>query len=196
MKMLFKSLSLGLVLAVIFSLVPFKAECENISNELFRLHILANSDSEEDQELKLMVRNKILEYTNTLYENSNSKSDTINITKDNLSNILSVAQDEVYKWGYNYNVTGEITKMYFNTRTYGNATIPSGVYDALRIKIGKAEGHNWWCVMYPSFCIGESISLQDTNLTEEEQKLIYDDSEIKVKFKVVEWFEKIKSIFN
>lgn len=195
MKMLFKSLSLGLVLAVIFSLVPFKAECENISNELFRLHILANSDSEEDQELKLMVRNKILEYTNTLYENSNSKSDTINITKDNLSNILSVAQNEVYKRGYSYTVTGEITKMYFNTRTYGDATIPSGMYDALRIKIGKAEGHNWWCVMYPSFCIGESISLKDTNLTEEEQNLIYDNSEIKVKFKVVEWFEKIKSLF-
>ena len=195
MKMLFKSLSMGLVLAVIFSLVPFKAQCEDISNELFRLHILANSDSEEDQELKLMVRNKILEYTNTLYENSNSKSDTINITKKNLSNILSVAQNEVYKRGYNYTVTGEVTKMYFNTRTYGDATIPSGMYDALRIKIGKAEGHNWWCVMYPSFCIGESISLKDTNLTEEEQNLIYDNSEIKVKFKVVEWFEKIKSFF-
>ena len=195
MKMLFKSLSMGLVLAVIFSLVPFKAQCEDISNELFRLHILANSDSEEDQELKLMVRNKILEYTNTLYENSNSKSDTINITKKNLSNILSVAQNEVYKRGYNYTVTGEVTKMYFNTRTYGDATIPSGMYDALRIKIGKAEGHNWWCVMYPSFCIGEIISLKDTNLTEEEQNLIYDNSEIKVKFKVVEWFEKIKSFF-
>ena len=195
MKMLFKSLSLGLVLAVIFSLVPFKAQCEDISNELFRLHILANSDSEEDQELKLMVRNKILEYTNTLYENSNSKYDTINITKENLSNILSVAQNEVCKRGYNYTVTGEVTKMHFNTRTYGDATIPSGMYDALRIKIGKAEGHNWWCVMYPSFCIGESISLKDTHLTKEEQNLIYDNSEIKVKFKVVEWFEKIKSFF-
>ena len=69
MKMLLKSLSLGLVLAVIFTLVPFKAQCDDISNELFRLHILANSDSEEDQELKLKVRNRVLDYTNTLYEN-------------------------------------------------------------------------------------------------------------------------------
>lgn len=195
MKMLFKSLSLGLVLAVIFTLVPFKAECENISNELFRLHILANSDSEEDQELKLMVRNKVLKYTKNLYKNSNSKSDTISITADNLNNILTVAQNEVYSRGYNYPVTGEITKMYFNTRTYGNATIPSGMYDALRIKIGKAEGHNWWCVMYPSFCVGESISLNDTNLSESEKDLIKDDSNFKVKFKIVEWFEKIKSFF-
>ena len=195
MKMLFKSLSIGLVLAVIFTLVPFKAECENISNELFRLHILANSDSEEDQELKLMVRNKVLEYTKTLYKNSNSKGDTISITAENLNNILSVAQDEVYSRGYNYTVSGEITKMYFNTRTYGNSTIPSGMYDALRIKIGKAEGHNCWCVMYPSFCVGESISLKDTNLSESEKELIKDESNFKVKFKIVEWFEKIKSFF-
>lgn len=195
MKMLFKSLSIGLVFAVIFTLVPFKAECENISNELFRLHILANSDSEEDQELKLMVRNKVLEYTKNLYKNSNSKSDTISTTADNLNNILAVAQNEVYKRGYNYPVTGEITKMYFNTRTYGNSTIPSGMYDALRIKIGKAEGHNWWCVMYPSFCVGESISLNDTNLSESEKDLIKDESNFKVKFKIVEWFEKIKSFF-
>lgn len=196
MKKLLKSLSFGLLLTILFSIIPFDAQCKSLEKDIFRLHILANSDNECDQELKLKVRDKVLSYTNTLYENCNSKEDTINVTRDNLVNIINVAQNEVYNNGYNYDVKGTITNMYFNTRQYGEFTVPSGFYDALRITIGKAEGHNWWCVMYPSFCLGESSDLEKSNLSDSEKNLITDDSEYKVKFQIVEWFEKVKSFLK
>ena len=195
MKILLKSLSLGLILTVIFSLIPFTAQCKSLEKDIFRLHILANSDLESDQELKLKVRDKILSYTEDLYRDCETKEDTIKVTENNLVNILNVAQKEVYNLGYDYKVKGEITNMYFNTRQYGKFTVPSGFYDALRITIGKGKGHNWWCVMYPSFCLGESSDLENSNLTDNEKKLISDDDNYKIKFQVVEWFEKFKSFF-
>ncbi|MCH5203011.1 MAG: stage II sporulation protein R [Oscillospiraceae bacterium] len=196
MKIITKSLIIGIVLTFLFSMIPFTSQCENISSELFRLHILANSDSESDQELKLKVRDKILDYTKNLYKASATKSETIKITKDNLDNILSVANEEVKRLGYSYKVNGKITRMFFNTRTYGDYTIPSGTYDALRITIGKGEGHNWWCVMYPSFCLGESTDLQNSTLTDNDKELISDNSGYKIKFQIVEWIEKLKSYFK
>lgn len=196
MKILLKSLSLGLILTVIFSLIPFTAQCKSLEKDIFRLHILANSDLESDQELKLKVRDKVLSYTEDLYKNCETKEDTIKVTENNLVNILNVAQKEVYNLGYNYKVKGEITNMYFNTRKYGKFTVPSGFYDALRITIGKGEGHNWWCVMYPSFCLGESSDLENSNLTDSEKNLISDNDNYIIKFQVVEWFEKVKSFFK
>jgi stage II sporulation protein R len=195
MKLFLKSLSVGLVLTILVSLIPFSAQCENISNELFRLHILANSDSEQDQELKLKVRNKILDYTENLYSNCNTKEETIAVTQANLSNILRVAEKEVHRLGYSYKVSGEITNMYFNTRTYGKYTIPSGSYDALRITIGQGKGHNWWCVMYPSFCIGESTDIDNSSLTKDDKSLITDDNQYQIKFQIVEWYEKLLDWF-
>ncbi len=196
MKLLFKSLSVGLILSIFFTMIPFSAQCSILSDKLFRLHILANSDSEADQELKLRVRDKVIDYTTTLFEDCNTKEETISITEDNLSSILDVAQKEVYNSGYNYKVNGEITKMYFNTRTYSKFTIPSGKYDALRITIGEGNGHNWWCVMYPSFCLGESSDLEKSSLSENDKDLISKNSdEYKIKFQIIEWFEKLKEIF-
>jgi stage II sporulation protein R len=195
MKLVLKSLSIGLILTLLFTFIPFEAQCENISNELFRLHILANSDSEADQELKLCIRNKILNYTENLFEGCTTKEETIKITKENLSSIINVAQNEVYRLGYSYKVTGEIKKMYFNTRTYGKYTVPSGFYDALRITIGEGKGHNWWCVMYPSFCIGESSDIENSNLSVDDKKIISDDENYKIKFQVIEWYEKLLSYF-
>ena len=177
-------------------MIPFSAQCSILSDKLFRLHILANSDSEADQELKLRVRDNVIDYTTTLFEDCNTKEETISITEDNLSSILDVAQKEVYNSGYNYKVNGEITKMYFNTRTYSKFTIPSGKYDALRITIGEGNGHNWWCVMYPSFCLGESSDLEKSSLSENDKDLISKNSdEYKIKFQIIEWFEKLKEIF-
>ena len=106
----------------IFSLIPFTAQCKSLEKDIFRLHILANSDSESDQELKLKVRDKVLSYTEDLYKDCETKEDTVKVTENNLVNILNVAQKEVYNLGYNYKVKGEITNMYFNTRQYGKFT--------------------------------------------------------------------------
>ena len=198
MKLFIKSACIAFVLTVIYSLIPFQAECADISDEVFRLHILANSDNEEDQNLKLKVRDRVLEYTETLFKNAGSKEEAESIISDNLQNISNVAYAEVIDNGYDYKVKAEITNMYFTTRYYENYTLPSGMYDALRITIGSGKGHNWWCVMYPSICISTEEE-QDKKAKEVFDTTQYDivkNEKYQYKFKVVEIFEKFCSCFD
>ena len=195
---LVKSACIAFIITVIYSLIPFQSECSDISNEVFRLHILANSDSEEDQNLKLKVRDKVLDYTSSLFENAQSKSEAENAIKENLQSISNIAYQEILDNGYDYTITAEITNMYFTTRHYEKYTLPSGMYDALRITIGDGNGKNWWCVMYPSICISTETN-QETKAKEvldDKQYKIVTDENIQYKFKVVEIFEKFCSCFN
>lgn len=198
MKLLIKSLCIAFVLTVIYSVIPFQAECEQISNEVFRLHILANSDSEEDQSLKLRVRDSLLRYTDRLFSEAENSDEAEGIARDNLESLRAVAQREVYANGYDYKIKAEVVNMYFNTRYYERYTMPAGMYDALRITIGSGEGHNWWCVMYPSICISSAIEtdkrVEDT--FSQNQQEIVKGNEYQYKFKVVEIFEKIVSLFE
>lgn len=198
MKLFLKSACIAFVLVVIYSLIPFQAQCDNISNDVFRLHILANSDSEYDQSVKLKVRDRVLEYSKSLFESASSKEEAESLISQNLDNITRVAQNELKYLGCGQNVRAEIKKMYFTTRYYDSYTLPSGMYDALRITIGSGKGHNWWCVMYPSICVS-AASEQD-----EKAKQALDDGEYDIiknekysyKFKVVELFEKLCSCFK
>lgn len=198
MKLLIKSACIAFVLTVIYSMIPFHTECKEISDEVFRLHILANSDEGYDQDLKLKVRDKVLLYTESIFENVQSKEEAENLISENLQDICNTAQKEVNDNGYSYQVTAQITKMYFTTRKYENYTLPSGMYDALRITIGRGEGHNWWCVMYPSICISTEES-QDKAAKETFNDSQYDivkSEKYEYKFKIVEIFEKICSWFG
>lgn len=199
MKLFIKSISIAFVLTVIYSMIPFQAECSDISNEVFRLHILANSDSDYDQSLKIKVRDKVLEYTEALFENAKSKEEAENVISESLQSISNVAYAEVLENGYTYSVKAEITNMYFATRYYDNYTLPSGMYDALRITIGSGKGQNWWCVMYPSICISTEAEEQDEKAREvfdENQYNIVKNEKFRYKFKIVEIFEKICSCFT
>ncbi len=198
MKLFIKSLCIAFVLTVIYSTIPFQAECADIPNEVFRLHILANSDSTDDQNLKVKVRDRVLLYTENLFKSATSKENAETLISDNLQDISNVAYKEVVDNGYNYPVKAEITNMYFATRYYENYTLPSGMYDALRITIGSGEGHNWWCVMYPSICVS-SEKEQDEKAKEtlnENQYDIVREEQYQYKFKIVEIFEQICSIFE
>lgn len=198
MKPIVKSLCAAFIIAVIYSVIPFQAQCENISNDVFRLHVLANSDSEYDQNIKLKVRDRVLEYSSGLFESATSKEAAESLTSKNLDAIETVANNELKRLGCGYTAKAEIKNMYFTTREYSAYTLPSGMYDALRITLGKGEGHNWWCVMYPSICLSSAIE-QD-----EKARQALDDSEYDViknekyeyKFKVVELFERLSSLFN
>ena len=198
MKLFVKSACIAFVLVVIYSLIPFQAQCDNISNDVFRLHILANSDSEYDQSVKLKVRDRVLEYSKSLFVSARSKEEAESLISQNLDNITRVAQNELKYLGCGQNVKAEIKKMYFTTRYYDSYTLPSGMYDALRVTIGSGKGHNWWCVMYPSICVS-AASEQD-----EKAKQALDDGEYEIiknekysyKFKVVELFEMMKTIFE
>mgnify|MGYP004667640227 FL=1 len=191
--LLIKSAVIAFVLTVIYSVIPFQAVCAEIPNDVFRFHILANSDSEEDQALKLKVRDKVLEKTKILFDTANSKSDAEEFVKANLETIEKIAQNEVYKNGYNYPVKAEVVNMHFDTRYYESYTLPSGMYDALRITIGNAKGHNWWCVMYPSICIStvdEGKDRAKDALSDDEYSVVT-DNKVEYKFFIVELFQKI-----
>lgn len=196
MRLFTKSLCVALILTTLFSVLPFEASCEEIRKDVFRLHILANSDTDEDQNLKLKVRDAVLEYTEKLYKNSNTKEEAEVLTSKNLQNIANVAKQVIVDNGYNYNVTCQIEDVYFNTRTYENVTMPSGTYKALQIKIGDAKGKNWWCVMYPTLCVGASTDYKalDDKLNDKEYDTLVNEK-TQYKFKIVEIYERIVSFF-
>lgn len=173
----------------------------NIQNSVFRLHVIANSDSAEDQSLKYIVRDKILEYMNTISNSSSTKQDIIVLTHNNMDEIQKIAENTIYENGYNYSIKLSIGNFAFPTKSYGDITFPAGFYDALKIEIGEAKGQNWWCVMFPPLCFVDVTSsivpeeskktIQD-NLSEEEYKILSNDSkDINLKFRIIELFQNI-----
>lgn len=169
---------------------PVVKMSENISKNVFRLHIIANSDSEFDQKLKLCVRDNVLNLTEDLYKSCDCVGDAVNLTKNNIDIINDIAQKTVNSYGYK--VKSYVCREYFNTRYYDTFTLPAGVYNSLKIEIGKAEGHNWWCVMYPTVCITGCTDDFSKTLSDEEKSMLVSDKYI-VRFKVVEIYEKVKS---
>ncbi len=198
MKRLFKSVIFALVLSFVLTLIPFEAECREISDKVFRVHILANSDREADQKLKLMVRDALVNAGEEILKDIDTKEEAEALIEKHIPRLKSIAEKVISENGYNYPVELEITNMYFDTRYYGNITMPGGFYDALRVKIGKAEGKNWWCVMFPSLCI-YSVSKTETleeNLSKDEYKIISSDTQYQYRFKIVEIFTGICNFFT
>lgn len=200
----FITILLLLTLFVFVSALSYvSAVSNNISNSVFRLHVIANSDSKEDQNLKYIVRDELIKYMNEIAKDCTSKQEVIDLAQNNISKFEDIAKETIKKNGYDYNVTVEIGNFDFPTKSYGDITLPAGNYDSLRVKIGNAEGQNWWCVMFPPLCFVDVTSgivpeeskqeMQDA-MPEEEYSLISktDDSEINFKFKLVEFFESIK----
>lgn len=174
----------------------------DLSNSLFRLHVIANSNTKEDQNLKYLVRDELISYMNTLCSNVSSKEQAIAIANEHLDNFQKVANEVISKNGFNYSAKVQIGNFAFPTKTYGDISLPAGYYDALKVELGKAEGKNWWCVMFPSLCFvdinngivpEESKEELQSSLLEEDYNLISsNNSEYKLKFKIVELFENSK----
>lgn len=195
MKLWEKAILLGLVFTMLFTLTGFAAQCGQIENKVFRLHVLANSDSEEDQALKLKVRDRILEESRGLFEDSETREDAEQTAAVHLEEFRRAAQEEIYEQGYSYPVTVTLEHCYFNTRYYEDVTLPAGYYDALRVEIGAAEGKNWWCVMFPPMCLPaaeESKELSDV-LDPGEMEIVEGGQKFEARFKIVEWIEGLKA---
>ena len=175
-------------------ITPFIQTSERISDDVFRLHILANSDEEADQALKLKVRDAVLEKGQSVFINCNSLDEIINSCENNIDLFEETAENCIKEHGYNYSVNAYVDKEYFNTREYEEITLPSGMYNALKIEIGEAKGHNWWCVMFPAICLS-AVSDSEINeiLDDEEVELINSNNKFEIRFKIVEIYEKIKS---
>ncbi len=195
MKNFLKAIITAFILSFIITQTFFTAQCEEIPENILRLHILANSDSEEDQNLKIKVRDHILKESTELFKNADNKTEAVHITKTNLKMIVKEAQQYVYSLGYDYKVSGEIVQdMYFNTREYDNYTLPAGRYDAFRIIIGEGEGHNWWCVMFPPMCFSMAEENGDLAqvLTDEQVEITENKPKYEYKFKIVEIYNELK----
>ena len=202
-----KKYLLLLIVSVAFLLLSaysyVNAVSNNLADSVFRLHVIANSDSEEDQNLKYKVRDSLIEYMNTLTNDMNTKDDVIQIAKEHIQDFKNIAQNVVKENGYDYEVNIEIGNFSFPTKTYGDISFPAGFYDALKVEIGKAEGQNWWCVMFPPLCFvdvtsgvvpEESKENLEENLGDEEYSIISDTEEngfTSIKFKIIEFFESI-----
>lgn len=169
---------------------PLIKTSENISDKVFRLHILANSDSTYDQNLKLGLKNYILENTSDLFIGQNLE-ENIDIAKESLEEIYRLSKEYLESQGSNYDVKTEVVKEFFETRVYDDFTLPAGIYSSLKITIGEGKGHNWWCIIFPSVCLSACSESMSDYLSEDEMELV--NSGYTAKFKVVEVYEKIKS---
>lgn len=201
-------LPLLFIYTLICSISYVNAISTDLQKSVFRLHVIANSDSEDDQNLKLKVRDNVLRYMNTLCSKTTSKEEAIEIATIHLNEFKEIALNTIKENGCNYNVDISIDNVFFPTKTYGDISLPEGYYDALRIKIGKAEGKNWWCVMFPPLCFvdvtsgivpDDSKDLLKENLSQEEYDLIcngnsenQNNTDITFKFKIVELLNNTK----
>lgn len=183
---------------------------QQLSDSLIRLHVIANSDSAEDQSLKREVRDGILLFMRKELADSKDIEYTRSVIQNNLAKITSIAREIVQKHGMNYPVKTTLGNYPFPTKSYGDITLPAGNYQALRLVIGNGDGANWWCVLFPPLCfvdvthgtVPESVKedLKDA-LTEEEYNIITsaeDDTDIpiRIRFKIVELFEDSKMKFT
>lgn len=184
----------SLVFTIVFTLAGFDTKCDELRNKILRLHIIANSDSEADQAIKLKVRDRLLELSNGLYESIDNKQEAIELTNAHLTELTKAAEQTVKENGGNQTVSISIGKAYFSTREYENFTLPAGEYDAVRVLIGEAKGKNWWCIMFPSMCIpaaGEEHDLTET-VAESTAEIAKNAPRYEMRFKAVEIYESLK----
>lgn len=202
-------LALGLVSAIalsnIASFARDGAELEKLRSGVLRLHILANSDSEKDQQLKLMVRDAILENSDELFGNCKDKESAEKTAEKKLEQIERIAEQTLKEQGCDAKVEASVGETYFDSRTYGDITMPEGEYTALRVEIGDAEGRNWWCVMYPPLCLPPACEIEETECVatdseaeetffdEKQQEILHNPKKYNVRFAI---WDKLKELFE
>ncbi len=205
MKYLKKYLIITILLilyTLVYSIAYANSTISNLSNNLFRLHVIANSNSETDQNLKYKVRDSLISYMNDICKKASTKQDAICIANTHIKEFYKIAQNIIQENGYNYDVKISIGNYPFPTKTYGDISLPAGYYDALKVEIGEAKGKNWWCVMFPSLCFVDMSNgivpekskkdLQSSLSSENYNLISSNNSEYQFKFKIVELLENAK----
>lgn len=176
---------------------------QRIAEQIIRFHVIANSDSDKDQALKLTVKSVLVDELSSCLRDAASIEEARKIISDRLEDISLLAKDTITAQGFSYPVRVSLEESYFPLRLYGEYAFPPGYYEALRVEIGEAKGKNWWCVVFPPLCfVDESYSLVDEEsgqklkylLTEEDyESLKAKKIPVKIKFKLLEF---IKDLFN
>lgn len=203
-----KLLAVSLLLAFFgTTTIIFQSEkiSDNLEKSVVRFHVLANSDSKIDQNLKIEVKDEIIKHMETVLKNSKDKSETLYILNNNKISLENIAKRIIKNKGFNYDVNVALKNTMFPTKVYGDISFPAGVYTALTVEIGEAFGENWWCVMYPPLCFVDitktevtpdmKIKLKDV-LLENEFEMVYNENDKlipNIKFKIVEIWQNLKA---
>lgn len=197
-------ISLFFIYTLVSAFSYANAVSKDLSESVFRLHVLANSDAPDDQSLKYKVRDNVLSYMNNLCLNTTTKEEAIKIARSHQDEFYEIAKQTIIDNGYDYEVNIKIGIFDFPTKQYGDISFPAGSYDALRIEIGEAKGQNWWCVMFPPLCFVDMTSgvvpedskkTLESSLSSEEEFILINDNksnDIQFKFKLVEFFQNVK----
>lgn len=174
---------------------------EEIAGKIIRFHVLANSDTEEDQKLKLEVRDAIGAFMQPRLSDVTDIENSRQIVRESIPDIEQKAEEVISEKGYTYTVSARLSNIDFPEKTYGPYTFQAGNYEALEVVIGKGEGHNWWCVMYPNLCFfnstyevvdGEAEKSLERILTPEEYESLMEDKNYEVKFAFIDFWKDIK----
>lgn len=186
---------LAMILACVLSVTSFADTCVGIRESVLRLHVIANSDSEEDQALKLKVRDAVLQAGDEIFAGSVTRDEAKAKIEPNIEKLKAAAKKVIEENGFDYPVEITVSEEYFPTRTYEKFTLPAGKYMAVRVVIGDGKGQNWWCIMFPPLCLPaakEEASI-DSVLNEKQVALTEKSPEYEPRFKIIEIYEKIKN---
>ena len=193
MKLFIKFVAVVTVVAAVFSVVSFGSGCAEVRRDVLRLHVVGASDSEFDQSLKLKVRDAVLEKGGELFDGTVTADEAEKIITPRIDELKAVAEEVLKENGCDYKVDITVGEEYFTTRCYEEFTMPAGVYTAVRVNIGSAEGKNWWCVMFPPLCLPAASVEADAFFTDEEMKIVSSSPRYEPRFKIVEIYESIKN---
>lgn len=186
--------ALGFLIGIVWdSFSGFFDTSARIRQEVLRLHVLANSDSDEDQSLKLKVRDRILSEAGTLFYQAETESSARKAAEESLPLIEAAAKAALKDAGAEGTVRVKVTRQFFDTRVYDGFTLPAGQYDAVQVILGEGKGHNWWCVLYPPLCLSTAEKLPEelSKFSEAERRLLESAPKYEVRFFLLELAEKI-----
>ncbi len=187
----------GLICAIILSFARFEVRCDDLRENVLRLHIIANSDSEADQALKFAVRDEIFKNSTDIFKDCNDVDSAVVTAVSQIETLNDIANSVITKNGFDYTAAVSVADSYFDTRVYDDFTLPAGTYKSLIVNLGNAQGKNWWCVVFPCVCVptardaelSDSVSIEAASTAENAPKY-------EIKFKTVELYEKFKKIFS
>lgn len=192
-RLLGKALVCGFVLAALCSFFPFAAACGQLPRDVVRLHVVANSNGAEDQAVKLLVRDAVLEEAARWYQGAGSMEEASSRLCTHLQSIAGAARQVLEEQGVDYSATAQMTEMYFPTRDYGDFRLPAGRYRTLRVTLGEGAGKNWWCVVFPSLCLPAATKEEALlTLPEGERQVVEGGQDVQVKLKAVELWESLR----
>lgn len=188
------ALAIAIIFSIVFSIVSFAVTSDNIRQNVLRLHVIAASDSEEDQSLKLKVRDAVLKEGGSIFDGSVNIENAVEKITPQISTLEKTAERVVRENGFDYKVKITLARDFFPTRTYENVTLPAGRYLAVRVVIDKGQGHNWWCVMFPTLCLPAAKENVDVEavLGKSGTRLVNKNPRYEPRFKIIEIFEELK----